>query len=66
MDFLSTPLHEAVKAENYQDVKALILIGAEINAKDGNNETPIYLSPRANVPHSPSVTRFASSISISL
>ena len=42
MDSLSTPLHEAVKAENFQDVKALILNEAEINAKDGNNETPIY------------------------
>ena len=37
MDSLDTPLHEAVKAENIEDVKALILNGAEINAKDGSN-----------------------------
>ena len=49
MDFLSTPLHEAVKAENYQDVKALILIGAEINAKDGNNETPLCHAVEKNL-----------------
>ena len=39
---ISTPLHEAVKAKNIEDVKALILNGAEINAKDRNNKTPIF------------------------
>ena len=29
MDSLSIPLHEAVKAENIEEVKALILNGAE-------------------------------------
>ena len=49
MDSFSTPLHEAVKAKNFQDVKALILNGAEINAKDGRDETPLFHAVEKNL-----------------
>ena len=49
MDSLSTPLHEAVKAENFQNVKTLILNGAEINATDGRNETPLFYAVKKNL-----------------
>ena len=44
MDPLETSLHKAVKAGNIQDVKAFILNGVEINAKDQSNRTPLYLA----------------------
>ena len=39
---LDTPLHKAVKAGNFQDVKVLILSGIDINEKDDFNRTPLY------------------------
>ena len=42
MDPLETPLHKSVKAGNIPDVKALILNGVDINAKDNLNKSPLY------------------------
>ena len=49
MDPLDTPLHKAVRAGNIQDVKALILNGAEIDAKNKHDETPLFQAAKSNL-----------------
>ena len=49
MDPLDTPLHIAVRAGNIQDVKELILNGAEINAKDKRDESPLFQAAKSNL-----------------
>ena len=46
-DHCNTPLHKASEAGNLKMVKALILLGAEVDAKSANDLSPLHVAAQS-------------------